>query len=225
MPQLSMGAFITLTVGSKDITLDTADAFRKPVVFGMPANTSITVTLADIEAWLDSVGAGLGDKLSQHPFLENVVKTRSLQIDEFLLSTSGDIRLSISMIKNDPNIDLGNVAGLSIKAIGFRFTRVADPVIMSVLPAKAVRGGSLSIGGTGFVKAKSVGVGAPGSSAADATPLTVIKNADNFFLDVAIPASSTFPSGALDLFVTTADGTVLDSGTSHPPVTLTIANS
>lgn len=210
-----MGAFVTVTVGSTPVTLDTADASRQPLVFAKPEGTNVSVSLNQIQDFLHN---SFGITIPSDTFFTPILKSGVVEIDDFLLATTGDMRVKVSVANGDDqnswNI-IPNFDKLSIKEFGVRASNTADPAILSVTPANVAPGGSFTIGGTGLTGAQSVSAGTD-PDPKKATQLTIAaNNKDNFFLPVTVPVSTAVSDTPQYVFVTTASGKSLQLSTAQ----------
>src|SRR5579859_3567923 len=96
MPKYSAGAFITLTIGSTDINLDTDNSSLVPLAYEMPANVTASVALSDVQAYINT-NLGFTNGLTIPAFMQDAVNATQVQVDDFLVSTSGDARVEIAL--------------------------------------------------------------------------------------------------------------------------------
>lgn len=188
----SISATVTITIGSKTVTLDSSDlgSLQKPQVFNLPEG-GINFTTQEVIDW---VNATFGTSLAVPTSITDLVQA-NISMEDLYMTSVKDFRTDVSL-----TFQLGKsfsiFPGLSVDSLGLKMKYEPASSIAGVDPAEAAPGANIIIGGTGLANPISVTIG---DSAA-----TIVKSTDNNFLTVTVPAGLT--DGVAAISVTDSDG-------------------
>jgi hypothetical protein len=195
-PTYEIAASVTLTIGSKDVTLDPKDLDSSPVVYHLPSTDRVSLKLTEIVDWFN-------DKFSQSvkvpDFIEKKVKGE-VSIDELDISSAGDLDLAVKLSLGD-TAGFEIFPGFSIKSLGLKLKRTPTPAIVSFKPTSGKAGEFIKIGGTGLAGVTAIKIGTVAVPAAD------IPVSSNNFITIKLPAG--IIEGEQKITITSAADTIV----------------
>jgi hypothetical protein len=194
-PTYDIAASVTLSIGGKDVILDSKDLDSKPAVYHLPADSGITLELTEAVKWFNTT---FEQSVTLPDFIKDKVKGK-VSIEALDISSAGDFDL-------DVKLNVGDTAGFEIfpgfgvKSLGLKLKRTPIQAILSFKPNSGKVGETIKIGGTGLAGITAIKVGEIAVLAADIT------NSSNNFVTIKLPALAA--EGEQKITITSPAGTI-----------------
>lgn len=188
MSNTIVGGHLTVTIGTQQITLTSADFEKRPMTFALPPDKTYTVSLQELDDYLNK-------QFGIHPIPIQDIKVTTLVITSFSVSSAGFVDIAV-------NFDFGDgsgwtpFSGFTVKEVGFSVSYALHPVITQITPASAAAGTPVVIQGNDLGKASKVLFGTTDAGAISANTPTS--------LTVNVPTG--IAAGSVDVTVVDPDG-------------------
>jgi hypothetical protein len=189
MSVTSVGGHVTVTIGTHQITLDTADINQTPKVFSLPEGETVDLSLGDLNAYLAE-----NFKIPTITF-PGITET-NLAITKFSISTAGIFDIAVNFVFGAGQ-GLPIFPGFILNEVGFEVNVSSVPNIVAISPTSGKVGTTITLTGFDLVNATKVEFGS--------TAGTIVANS-NTATSVQVTVPPGLPAAPVLLKLTNADG-------------------